>query len=43
VAVLITDTRIDALMIGAIVTGRKPGPLRAATERFADALAALQG
>lgn len=36
----LTEIGIDAVMIGAIVTGRGPGSLRAATERFASALAA---
>ena len=34
-------TGVDALMIGAIVTGRDPDSLRAATERFAAALAGV--
>jgi hypothetical protein len=32
---------LDAVMIGAIVTGREPASLRAATERFAASLAAV--
>lgn len=43
VAVLMTNIGLNALMIGAIVTGREPDTLRAATQRFAGALAALQG
>lgn len=35
------QTGVDALMIGAIVTGREPGSLHAATERFAAALRGL--
>jgi len=34
---------VDAIMIGAIVTGREPGSLRAATQRFASSLAARAG
>jgi hypothetical protein len=34
---------MDAIMIGAIVTGREANSLRAATERFASALASLSG
>ena len=34
---------LDAIMIGAIVTGREPGGLRAATEQFASALSAGGG
>jgi len=37
----LVDLGLDAVMIGAIVTGRDPASLRAATERFAAALAAL--
>ena len=35
------QTGVDALMIGAIVTGREPGSLHAATKRFASALAGV--
>lgn len=34
---------LDAIMIGAIVTGREPGGLRAATEQFSSALSAGAG
>jgi hypothetical protein len=37
---LVCEAGINALMIGAVVTGREASPLRAATERFASALAA---
>jgi hypothetical protein len=37
------DTGINALMIGAIVTGREPEQLRGATERFASALVSAAG
>lgn len=36
--ILLRETGINALMIGAIVTGRAPASLRAATERFAAAM-----
>ncbi len=36
--ILLRETGINALMIGAIVTGREPVFLRAATERFAAAM-----
>ena len=36
--ILFRETGINALMIGAIVTGREPASLRAATERFAAAM-----
>lgn len=35
---LLIDVGINAIMIGAVVTGREPAALRAATERFASAL-----
>lgn len=35
---LVQDIGIDAIMIGAVVTGKEPGTLREATERFAEAL-----
>jgi hypothetical protein len=37
-AILTEDIGVEAVMIGAIVTGREPGSLRAATQRFASAL-----
>jgi hypothetical protein len=37
------DTGVNALMIGAIVTGREPDQLRAATRRFVSALASACG
>jgi hypothetical protein len=36
--ILLQETGVDALMIGAIVTGRTPESLRAATARFANAM-----
>jgi putative N-acetylmannosamine-6-phosphate epimerase len=42
VSVLVRDVGVNAVMIGAIVTGREPVPLRAATQRFAAALAACR-
>jgi len=36
--ILLRETGVNALMIGAIVTGRKPTSLRAATEQFAAAM-----
>lgn len=38
VPILLRETGINALMIGAIVTGREPASLQAATERFAAAM-----
>jgi hypothetical protein len=42
VPALVGDVGVDALMIGAIVTGRDPDSLQAATQRFASALSALR-
>jgi hypothetical protein len=39
VPVLVDEVGVNAVMIGAIVTGREPGSLLEATERFAAALA----
>jgi len=39
VPLLVEDAGVDAIMIGAIVTGAHPDTLRAATERFASAIA----
>ncbi len=39
----LVDIGINALMIGAIVTGRDPASLRASTQRFASALTASAG
>jgi hypothetical protein len=43
VAVLVGTVGVNAVMIGAIVTGREPDSLRAATQRFAAALADARG
>jgi hypothetical protein len=40
--VLVREAGINAVMIGAIVTGREPESLRAATQRFAAVLAACR-
>jgi putative N-acetylmannosamine-6-phosphate epimerase len=42
VSVLVREVGVNSVMIGAIVTGREPEPLRAATEEFAAALAACR-
>ena len=39
--ILVRDAGIDAVMIGAIVTGREPASLRAATQEFAAALSGV--
>ncbi len=38
VPLLVEDAGVDAIMIGAIVTGAEPDTLRAATQRFASAI-----
>ncbi len=42
VPALVGEAGVNAVMIGAIVAGRSPGSLRAATERFAAALSAFR-
>lgn len=42
VPLLVKEIGLDAVMIGAVVTGREAGSLRAATERFAAALSAVR-
>ncbi len=42
VPALIEDVGVNAIMIGAVVTGREAQPLRASTKRFAAAISAIR-